>query len=479
MGDVLKFKTEDERTAALAAVEDKPENLGKLEDIRNSEIEAEPSGQAKPEPKPPEGPTPPPTPPAEPKTFTLTDKDLPEGYDTVGKVLKAFGEQRALIERQQNFIKEKLQQSDRSPAEREALARAEKAEHELAEARKAAPSVEKAQPTQSTTADIGTVQTEIKRIEDLQTELEKQLEADPDSAYTADYQKKVAALSRAQTKNLTVLTSLYTKAQSEIADARQSVTKVNESVSKVSETVASVGKRDEQKAAVEAEFAEMDALAAEVPEFKTSKPMKQIDAEYIKYRDDVCLAYYGRPARDLKEKFAAMEQLQLKNADLIAKCNVVGVKTEFAPDIQKYMDVCEVLNYSAGVRKDPATGKLTRLMKYDAETGQQVPVMFPSLKAALQQKRLEEGYYAKQTDAAFQQGAQSAAQAALRRDQGAVELNAGSDQGQNPESDAWAIKVFTEADEEAIMTAHRKGDNTKLDELNKARVKLGMEPITF
>jgi hypothetical protein len=479
MGDVLKFKTEEDRTAAMIAVEETAEGLQKLDDIRNAVIEADapvPSGGGVPAEKPLETPTPPPAkeqPPAELKTFTITAADLPEGFDTPGKVFKSFKEGRDLIERQTHFIKEKLQQSDRSESEQAALARAEKAERELEAARKATPA-QQAQPAQSTSADIGTVQAEIKRIEGIQDELEKQLEADADVAYTADYQKKVAALSRAQTKNLTILTSLYTKAQSEIQETRQTAT---DGLKKVSDTVASVGRRDEQKAALDAEYKEMDAI--DLPEYKLSRPSKDVESDYIQWREDVALAYFGRPARDDKERRLALGQLQLKNADIISKCQVAGVKTEPARDVQNYIELCEIMDYRDGWRKDPATGKLEQLLKYDPATGKQVPLRMPSLKAAIQQKRIEDGYYANQADSSFQQGAQSIAAAASRRDRGAVELNAGSDQGQTVESDGWANRFLIDSDEVAIKKAYNAGDKGPLNDLNKARAKFGMAPITF
>lgn len=480
------FASEEAVATAIQELGDDPANLEKLEEIRNAEI-GEPT--AEPDKTPPEGTTPnessaapaePATPPAPAATtpagtpadqpaskWEVTREELPEGYKSPKEVLKAFGELRATFERQTKFIKERLgEQPVTTQGQSDALKRAEAAEAELAKLR----GTTAAPQSQQTTADIGAVQAEIQRIEALQTELEKEAEEDPDKPFTADYQKKVRELSRLQTKNLTVLTGLYNQARTEISEARSATSDIVASRKKQEESDAISNVRNSR-------YKEMTEL--DIPEFKLSKSAKDVEAEYVSWRDDVALAQLGRPALTKDEKNFALQQLQVKNPELIEKCRILGIKTEPSEDVKRYIQQCEMIDFQEGWRKDPATGEWTQLLKLDPRTGKQVPLTYPTLKAAIQQKRLEEGYYEKQRDAAFQKGAQTISQAAQRRDQGAVELDTRSDMGQTVMDSSWAIRVLTENDAEQAMIEYRAGNRTKFDEINKARKAMGQEPITF
>jgi hypothetical protein len=462
----MNFATEQDRVKALEGLDETPSNLTKLEEIRSATIGAEPAKitpevteTAKPiEEKKPEG--------ISGEVFTVSKKDLPEGYDSIGKVFKSLKESQELIARQQGFIREKLGESTaHTPQVTEAIARAEKAEAELAALKGSAT------PQQGTTVDIATVQAEIARIEQMQTELDTQADKDPDIAFTGEYQKKVRELSRMQTKNLNLLTTLYNKAQTEIRETR----------SVADGYVQSSKQNEEEKAGKKARQSLYDEITSvDVPELKLSKKAEEVEGEYVKWRADIALAYFGRPAQTTAELFTALGQLQLKNPDLLAKCQIAGIKADPTDDVRRYISLCEMLDYQLGYRKDPVTGQTMRLMKQDPVTGQQIPLVLPSLKAAIQQKRLEEGHYEKQRDGAFQQGAQSVAEAAARRDQGAVELDTHGDQGQTVNDGKWAVDVLTDTNaEEEAMKAYRKGDKVPMEKIQKARKLLNMPPISF
>jgi hypothetical protein len=457
----MMFATEEDRVKAIEGLDESPENLGKLEEIRNAKIgtaeaSTEAAGSTPPEPKPdaPKDQTPP---------EQKTDDDL-KGYKTQGELLKAFDEQKSLIERQTQFIREKL--SQQAPqVDQSIVQRAEKAERELEELKRGTQ-----QPSQGTKADIAVVQSEIQRIQALQDELDKQAEGDPDVAYTADYQKKVRELQRLQTKNVMALTELYGQARQEIVEAKKVSSEFAQSITRTKE-------EQRQQEIIGSEYKAMDDL--DDPEYKLSKPSKEVEGEYVKWRGDVALAYYGRPAQNPDEAFAALDQLQLKNPELLQKCVMMGIKAEPSQDVARYIQHCDLMNYRDGYRKDPVTGKMKRITRFDPISNQEVPIILPDLKSALKQKRLDEGYYDKRADGSFQQGAESLAKAAGRRDQGAVTLDGGKDQGQTPGGLEWAQKVVSEYDPEEVMIAYRRGDRTKFDEINKARVLLGMDPITF
>jgi hypothetical protein len=480
------FATEEEKIAAINGLGDDPAKLQELEEIRDIVVGA----PAEPDVIPPEGtvadtsetvvdslkdkpaegeaaPAAPSPDAAAAEKWEFKKEEIPGGYKTPGEFLKAFNEAQSLITRQTEFIKKNL--SDHKPAttqESDALRRLEVAETELAKLRgsAAAPAAPK------TTADIGVVQTEIQRIEAMQDELDKKVEEDNDYQFTAEYAKQSRELSRMQTKNITALTGLLNKAREEIGETR----------SATSEIVAS-RKQQEESAAIEqvvnSRFKEMTEL--DIPEFKLTKPAKEVEKEYVDWRDDVALAYYNRPAVSKEEKFAALQQLQVKNPELIQRCQLLKISTEPSVDVNRYIQQCEMIDYQEGWRKDPATGEWTQLLKNDPRTGKQVPLTFPTLKAAIQQKRLEEGYYEKQRDGAFQKGAQTVTQAAQRRDMGAVELDTRSDMGQTVADSAWALKTLRETNEEEAMKEHRKGNNAKLDLINKARKAMELEPIAF
>lgn len=454
----LMFATEEDRVKAIEGLDESPDNLEKLEEIRNAKIgetaietKVEATESTPPEPKPE-------------ATEVKTDSEDLKGYKTHGELLKAFDEQKSLIERQTQFIREKL--SQQAPqVDPSIVQRAERAERELEQLRKGTQ-----QPTNGTKADIAVVKSEIGRIQALQDELDKLAESDPDVAYTADYQKKARELQRSQTKNVMALTELYGQAQQEIVETKRMSSEFAQSITKSKE-------EQRQQEIVGSEYKAMDEI--EDPEYKLSKPSKEVEAEYVKWANDVAMARYGRPAQNKGERFAALEQLQLKNPELLQKCQMMGISPEPSQDVARYVSMCDLMDYRDGIRRDPVTGQKRQITRIDPFSGKEVPILLPDLKSALKQKRLEEGYYDKKADGSFQQGAESLAKAAGRRDQGAITLDGGKDQGQTPGSLEWAQKVLQENDPEDVMMAYRRGDRTKFDEVNKAREKLGMEAITF
>lgn len=472
----MKFTFADEpaRVKAIEELGDNPANLDKLKEIREAPIgppepvEEPPKEVSKEIPKETPKEVKQPETTVEPKTYTLTDKDLPAGFDSPGKVFKSYGEAQELVKRQAEKIKELLANPNRPAAEQTALERAEKAERELEKLKGGA-------PKQETSAGLSTVNSEIQRIDALQGELEKLADNDPDAAYTAEYQKKARELSRLQTKNLNVLTGLLTKAQQEIVETRKNTTEFGEFVQGQRKTI----EQQQREEALRERYKEADTIGEVGGEFKLSKSSKDVEQEYVNFRDDVSLAFYVRPAKNDEEKFAALDQLKLKNPDLISKLRIMGVSEEPSEDIKKFISICEMLDYQEGYRTDPRTGKVERLYKTDIATGKQVPLVLPSLKAAIQQKRIEEGFYDKQVDGAFQKGAQSVAEAAQRRDKGAVELNAHEDVGQTQDSMAWAQRILENADSESAKYEYDHGKPEKFNEINKARAVYGMPPITF
>jgi len=477
----LVFADEEARVTAIGELGDDPANLEKLEAIRNAEIgdvpatpeadknPTEAAPEAVPEPEEEQKGSFVTDPKTGKKTFTISEEDLPEGFDTPGKVFKSFRHAEDTLKRQTEFIKTNLNAGQqRTQGEADAIARASRAEEELARLKTVALSTQPASP--QTNAEIADTQVDIKRIEALQKELDEQIEKDPDSAFTFEYHQKSRELSKLQTKNINYLTTLYNQARQEI-DQTKGIT--SDFVLKTQQEKVNVEAQKARKSL----YDEMSTL--DIPEFKLTKRAEDVENEYISWRRDVALARLGRPAQNAQEEFEALEQLQLKNPELIQKLGLIGTPVEPSEDIKRYILNCEALDYRQGWRKDPVSGKFKRLTEWDPDTNQFVPLVLPSLKAAIEQKRLEEGYYAKQVDGAFQKGAKSIVDAAGRRDRGAVELHGGADQGQSPASVDWAVKILENTSPEQAMLEYRKGNTQQMDEVQKARKHLGLDPIMF
>ena len=466
----LTFATEAARAEALEKFDETiPGASEKLEEIRGARIGEPDTTQQAPVDKPTELKVP------EVKTEPTLETDF-AGHKSLPDLIKSHRELEETLGRQGNKIRELL---DKQPhVDNTVLQRAEKAERELAELKKIGA------PLGDTTTDITKLKSDVKRtteagarIQSLIDELDQLADKDPESVLDSGYQKKMRELQRLQhqnslelSKGISDLTELYNQASGEITRTKRTVEEFSDSQTKEKEST----KASDAMAQL---YKSMDEL--DDKEYKLPKPAKELEGEYIKWARDVALAYYDRPASDWKEINIALEQLQVKNPDLMQKCQLLGTKTEPTEGLKVYLKHVELLNFMDGYRKDPATGRQTRLMKYDPITRQQVPILQPDIKTALRQKRLEEGYYDKQADGAYQRGAEAVANVALRRDQGAITLDGGADQGQMPQDHNWAAKVLNEFDDELAMIEYRHGNTTKVDEFNKARKLAGLEPVTF
>lgn len=476
----LSFSSEEERAKAMEELPETPENIEKLREIRDAAItektedgEPKPEGEVKPEGE------------REPEQQEIPDESNFSGYKSLGELRKAFDEQKALIQRQQGFIREKLQ-SQQEPIEDErtqkALERAEKAERELAEMKQAGTGSQTEK--KETTAEITSTQQELQRIDELFDELDEMVKRDPDLSLDPDFRKKEFELQRLQRKTLGDLNNLYVQAMNEVRAVKDESAKIRSTTDEYVNTSKKVELTRRQEEAKAATIREMDGIA-KIPEFKEydiGKSYSDAEQEYVKFRNDVALAYYGRPARTRDEGFVALDQLQLKNPELISKLQMMGIKAEPTQEVSRYIELCEALDYMEGWRNDPVTGRKYRLTRHDPATGANVPLVMPSLKDALQKMRLDNGYYANERDNAYQQGAEALASAAQRRDSTVKELNDGASQGQigNKHDVEWAMKIL---DDESIemdaMKKYRAGDTTAFDEINKAREIVGMAPMSI
>lgn len=487
--ELMKFKSEEERAAALEAFDEEKGTLDELNAIRNATIESgtepeagkeEETDEATPPTKEPEQPSQQQVDPTQQQSqqqYTLRADELPEGYKTPGEAFKAIKEKEALIQRQQEKIRSMLENPNVEADEKykEAMEKIATLEQKLSQSSQQAADAGAPQGGVSiqTKTDIGKAQSELDQINKLLAELDDAAKDDPDAVFTPEYVEKQRNLSRLQAGAITNLSGLLMQAQQEAKAAKETA---DGFIQKQDQR-----QKDEQvKIARQNEFREMDELgkAPEFKDFNVGKSYQDVESEYVKWRNQVATAYFQRPPRDRNEAFQALDQLQTGNKELIQQCQLAGISPTPSPEIQKYIELCELMDYRDGWRKD-TSGKMMRLTKYDPTTGENVPLILPDLKTALQQKRLEEGYYTKQADSAFQKGADSLVQATMRRDQGVTELNDPATQGQAGNHDAeWALSILnSEEDDDTVLKEAMAGNTAKLDRINQARTILGMKPI--
>jgi hypothetical protein len=233
------FESEEKRQEFIDGIDETPENMAVLEkametEIREASAEAEPTPEPEPkkepepspEPKKEPAPEPEPKPSAEPtpapKEFTVKSEELPEGFDTPGKVFKTLKEQGDLIGRQQRYIQEKLDGATGSEELQRQAARADTAEAELAELKGKVSNLEQAggKPAPSTEKKIEVAESKLDRINVLVKEMADLQEGGKDSldAEVATRSRELIQLQAEETKRLNDLTSRTTQ---EIADFRR------------------------------------------------------------------------------------------------------------------------------------------------------------------------------------------------------------------------------------------------------------------
>ena len=454
----MNFPSEEAREQAFNEL---PESATQeqLDEIRNATIgEVTPEGEGVKEPEKETA-----EPVKEPEKSTEPDY---AGHKSVDDLVKGHRELEETFGRQTKKFREVAEQLDvMSRTAEEASARSARLEQELAELKKSG-----APAPQGSEKGVKSIRSELSSITAKLDELEAKATADPEAVLDAEYQKELRALHRLQTQKMSDLAEMLEQADAGIREtkkftddftANQARTKEQEKNNEIRESI----------------YSAMDTLGDD--EYKLPRSSKEAEGEYIKWRKDIAFAYYGRPARSVEEEFTALDQIQLKNPDLLKKCAEMGTKVEPSEEVARYIKNVELLDYMDGFRKDPITGKFKRITRFDSVTGKDVPIIYKDLKSALQAKRLEDGYYQKKAEGAYQQGAEDIANVAMRRDKGAVTLDGGADQGQTPGGADWAEKVLIETDPEEAMMEYRRGNTAKFDEIQKARAVLKMDPIVF
>jgi hypothetical protein len=502
----LTFGNEAERIAAMEMLpeDSSQESLAQLERIRGAKIvegaggqesasaEAGTSGpQAAGAPVPASGPAVPASvssaPPSSvssvpPAEFSLSAKALRDAgftYNNPDDVIKGLAEKEKYIQELQGKIREHLQVGDNAAAKRIADLEAEVARMRGGASQAPAAPVSGQQPQNVSQQIAGGGIAEVNAIlANIKSELDG-LDDEDNDPYGEDTSRRQRELIKLQAQALERIAGITVQTAG-AAEAREAQRRAE--AARASE----IERNNARRAAT---FAELDAVGKdpELSEYKLPKPAVELEAEYIRWRQDVAAAYYGGPARGdsaeetAKMEAAALHQLEAKNPDLINRCRQAGIPAEPTQGVNAYLALVDNLSYMDGWRPDPANpGMFIRLTRYDSATRQEVPVLMPNLVTAIKQKRLEEGVYKQQIDRAYQHGAQSLAAALTKRDPTIGELNNPATMGSSGNaSQEWAARFLEDVDPDEVRRKLAAGDRTMLDDMNKARAMFNMAPVSF
>lgn len=358
----------------------------------------------------------------EPKTFEITDKDLPPGYKTVGEVFKAFNEQKALIERQNNKIQTDVEKFSALSSD-----------------------VQKLQEANNATQQPATTSTDI----NLEDEAKKVVAAAEkrDKAYGEDAYSDESLKAQREYENANFQ---YTqKVATSVAAQKDAFAKENEQIKL----------KNERDLAVDREYKEISDFALEnKEEYGLEEAPKVVEAKYVDWAKKVAAQYYQKNTDNWNEINTALRDLELKSPRLIEACQTAGVSVEPpSQDIANYGKICNLIQYRDGVRAH-IDGSQYMEQRYNPETRKNDIVRYPNLSSALENKRVREGYYRKKATDAFNNGVSEQRSVAGQRDTSVL----------SNESDAHAGSVRTllqvQQDIENLPTAPGK-DSENLKKL--------------
>lgn len=382
---------------------------------------------------------------AEDEIFTVKKTDLPLGYKNLDTALKSLIEKEDLIQKQSTKIRELL---ENHPVQKEVLQRAETAQKNLEKTEV----LNHGAASAKTTNEINAIKSEIKRVSELQAELEREAEKDEDVVFTAEYKKKERELQKLQTKNLIAVAEVMERAQNEIVETKTATSKYLEA------------KAEEERALKASQamgkiYEQVDSI--DIPELKMSKGVRDVEADYLKWRRNLAVAYFGRQPKDINEELDALEQAQLRNPKLMQNCSVIGCSIEPTTDIKKYLEICSATAYVK-----------------EKNIGEYVNGEFKLLPVgdAVKYYRGMTGYHESKMEDRYQKGAESAARAAMRRDVGAVEIGADDQHSTIAKDQSWADKVLSTVDPIVAVNKALQGDMAAFNERNEALKLYGLPP---
>lgn len=394
--ETLTINSEEEKLAAINAVDDTdPDALEKLQKIQDTEIvekepEAapesdipakEPENEVVEEPEAEPVEKEPVIPPEEGKPITIKAEELPEGYDTPGKAFKTLEHQKAHI----------LKQDEQMEAMRQKMAAMEVKEPVVPE------------PPKHLEIPVNDYDAQIK---DVEAKLLKQYDNDAFSPDVAKLSGQIVDLKTAkmQAGFEAKAIEIEKKATGQFEEYRQA------------EEQKKIEKLNQE--ALKKDWNEFDELgqSKDFSDYKMTKPAKEVEKDFLILRDGIVTAYYGRPATTWAEINNALNQYNSKAPALMTKLQALDVPTEYPEDVSTFLELYKVLNDRDGVRFNDNGEREIFRKRYDPAKGEDVADTFPSLKATIENQRVNSGHYRKKELAAYDKGAKATLQAQSKRD---------------------------------------------------------------
>ena len=468
--EVMTFESEDARLAALDAFDEKTGNVDDLQRIRDAEIKVAEEGdkppEPKPEPEPKEDIIPPPEPKPLPQEFVIKREELPERFrdKSPQEVFKSHLSQDELIDKQGKKIQELQSQVSQG------IKQSEVAESELKGVQKEAGiKQEKAEDASEIPSS------KLSEIMALRQELLKVEEGDEFEPDVLKKKDRLMGLLVEENQRSNMITNLANERSLAIEK------KLDEYRNRQDET--SITERN--KVELKKQLDEMDEFS-QIDEFKEEYGMSisaaEADQKYVDWQNQVAMQYYGfLPNRNIEsgreQLNYAMYMLNQRSPDIIEKLRVANIPIEPDQDLERYLKLCKLLDERDCIRYDPVQRKQVQLTRYNPQSGKHEPVSFPSLKATIENKRVESGYYKQRELDANKKGAKSFADALTKRDTKELENDTGN-AAESQLSIEQANKTLVDFDMEvARKKYYQTGDASVFNDFNAARLKAGQPPL--
>lgn len=445
------FISIEEQAAALESFDESTQSIEELNAIQDAEIVSQKADPEKPEEtpasekpsepeKPPETPAEVPVEPTEkpvtpkqeadppPKKWDVNEGDLPDGYDTPGKVFKTVSHQKETLERQAALIK-------RQDEQMEAL-------RQKHESQPVAPVVPVAPKQPDAPVDYDA------QITGLQTKLVEARKEDPFSEDAFNLQTQID-----QTKDK--------KWETKFEAIQKTTETANNNFTEYKESRQQDVLNEKNQQTLKKDYEEIDALGKEkgFEEYVLTKSAKEVEKDYVVLKDSVVSAYYGRPPVSYQEENYAMQMYKNKAPDLLNKLQATQIPTEFTQDITNFLEAAKMLNVRDGVYYDDNGKQQVYRSRYDPATQQNIPDRFSNLKQAVEHQRLDSGHYRKKEISAYDKGQADLKNAQEKRDHNEL----GPDEGKQVVGNMTLDQMIAERD---ALDESKPESLQRLQELN-------------
>lgn len=408
------------------------------------------------------------------------------GFKNAGEFFKSWDEKQALVERQQNFIKEKLEKTDDRYAD---LIRQNKEYQEKIAAMNqyvpsTIPQVQQTQQQQVTQTKDNIA--EIKNMLQSNAQKLKQLSdmrlKDPTVQMDNDYLKTLDSLENERVSLNNLMLEEVINLKGMLDNANQKASETGNQLQTFLKTAEERDKQEKLQKMTEGELDEINTFAGSYPEFHFSEGQnsRTVEDSYVKWANLVASAYYGQPV-DMRNPahrnaiHGVMKSLAADDPEVKKACDLAGVPKIPTADVQKYLDICELLDKRDGYFYNTQTGKVEqqkRLMPDGKGGFTEQPVIFKSLKDAYEHKLATDGTYAKRIKESYSKGSADLAKAIEKRETAPVELdNATGSSSQDAGTGMTleqAIEITEQIDPQVAVQKRYQGDSVDYDKLMQA-----------